>query len=143
MDKRTKITFFVFAFIVVIIILGWNFVQFMNDWAAYDPKEAAKDLVSEAIDKTYENQNLDSCQDLPPSCGGSWVPDDCWTIFQEMSSINNNRYSMSISFYNWEDESRPTRGGDEIDVLVLFEDGSSVKVQTYESVISYCWEFEE
>jgi hypothetical protein len=107
----------------------------IKSWIAYDPKQPALNRVKDLLDTAYESPVSDSMPEFS-SCGG--VIDRDWRILQDSVKTNSNQYTLSIKFYNWEEEYPGMRSGDEIIVEILFEDGSIIDVYTYESCTVFC-----
>lgn len=117
-------------------LLGWRLYRELEAWLNYDPKEAAMRWTEKYLQAAYAHPNATE-EDVLPSCGGMWSHGDCWAILQEAVAHSSNQYTMTVVYYNWEDDI-PWRGGDEIIVQVNFANSRPVMVFTYEGCIDYC-----
>ena len=140
MNKRKKILilFFVLLILILLAFAVWRFVTEMNAWASYDPKEASINRMNGILDIAYTEPISESSNHIIPSCGGLFLQDSCWRMLQDEVKLNSNQYSMSIIFYNKENYFPPWRGGDEITLELLFENGTTIHVGTYESCVEWC-----
>jgi len=118
-------------------LLGWRLYREFEAWANYDPKEVAMRCTERYLQAAYAHPNAAE-KDVLSSCGGAWSHGDCWSILQEAVVPSSNQYTMTVVYYNWEDDI-PWRGGDEITVQVDFANSRSVMVFTYEGCVDYCF----
>lgn len=136
--KKLCVLGILFAALGICVVVGRYAFQELEEWASYDPKEAAYNRLQHTLNAAYENPTTSSHQQIVSSCGGLWLTEECWVLLQDEVKRSSNEYNMKVIFYNWEDEERPTRGGDEIIIEIDFASGNVVSVYTYESCIDYC-----
>ena len=121
----------------VCALLGWRLYGEFEALANYDPKEVAMRCTERYLQVAYAHPNA-AQEDVSLPCGG-WQPHgDCWSILQEAVAHSSNQYTMTVVYYNWEDDI-PWRGGDEIIVQVDFANSRPVTVFTYQGGIDYCF----
>lgn len=118
--------------------IGWYVcIPWFFDWP--DPKQSAIDQTRQYVDASYAHPQKPDVEDNPVLPGYEW-PHYCWELFHEPAIESANQYTLTVTYYNWEDGgSFGASGADEITVLVEFANGRQVVSYFRAGVVKYCY----
>ncbi len=111
----------------------------LDDWDHSDPKQMAVKQTKKLVDAIYLYPMKPNPQEDPLRPGEDW-PRNCWEFLRQPAIESSNKYTLTATFYNWEDGgSFGASGADVVEVQIDFANGSQVLVELYANRIIHCY----